>query len=411
MERNERGVDPRIVREINQNRLFTLLRTRGASTITEIAREIQLSPATVKSVLDDLKGYGLIRETGEGSSTGGRKPRLYSLDLENNFVCGVDLHAHLCTTALIRIDGSIITATSRAPQSKTPEEVAGLIRDAFMELCREQDIPYSDILGIGISQPGIVGSDGKKIRFDVHHGWTEVPLGSLVQELVSPPVFLVEDANGKLSAEMEFGVIEETDNLLYVLIGSPGESGISGGMVVRGEIMHGSKGFAGEIGHMVIDPKGPRCYCGRRGCWEAVTNVFDLIKKIEHWYPNADLTEIDDFYTFLLDNHHSSRKVSDMLEWYVDMQAEGLANLIHILNPEKIIIGGKITLLGETFLDSIKEKIREKVMRPFIEDIDIRFSSIETESGILGAVSIVLQHAVALRQQQYKYQQRTRGIS
>ncbi len=400
MEETNRGVDPRIVREINQNRLFSLLRTKGASTITEIGREIHLSPATVKSVLDDLERYGLIRETGEGFSTGGRKPRLYSLDFERNIVCGVDFHSHLCTTALIRMDGSILTSTASAPQSKTPEEIAELIRDAFTELCKEQNIPYSDILGIGISQPGIVGSDGKKIRFDVHHGWTEVPLGSLVQELVPLPVFLIEDANGKLSAEMEFGGIEETDNLLYVLIGSPGESGISGGMVSRGEIMHGFKGFAGEIGHMVIDPKGPLCYCGRRGCWEAVTNVFDLIKKIQQWYPDAKLTEIDDFFHFVLDNHTSSRKVYSLLEWYVDMQAEGITNLIHIINPEKIIIGGKITLLGEIFLDRLKQKIKEKAMTPFIEDVDISFSSIEKESGILGAVSIVLQHAVALRQQQ-----------
>lgn len=402
MEETNRGVDPRIVREINQNRLFSLLRTKGASTISEISRSIHLSPATVKSVLDDLERYGLIRETGEGSSTGGRKPRLYSLNMEHNIVCGVDLHAHLCTTALIRMDGSILTSTACAPQSKTPEEVAELIRDAFSQLCREQNIPYSDVLGIGISQPGIVGSDGKKIRFDVHHGWTEVPLGSLVQELVPLPVFLVEDANGKLSAEMEFGGIEETDNLLYVLIGSPGESGISGGMVIRDEIMNGFKGFAGEIGHIVIDLKGPGCYCGRRGCWEAVTNVFNLIKKITQWYPDTKLIEIDDFYYFLLENHGSSRKVKNMLEWYVDMQAEGIVNLVHILNPEKIIIGGKITLLGNTFLDLLLKRIREKVMRPFIEDVDISLSSIEKESGILGAVSIVLQHAVALRQQQCK---------
>ena len=164
--------------------------------------------------------------------------------------------------------------------------------------------------------------------------------------------------------------------------------------------MHGFKGFAGEIGHIVIDPKGPPCYCGRRGCWEAVTNVFDLIKKIQQWYPDAKLSEIDDFFHFVLDNHTSSRKVYSLLERYVDMQAEGITNLIHIINPEKIIIGGKITLLGETFLDRLKQKIKEKAMTPFIEDVDISFSSIEKESGILGAVSIVLQHAVALRQQQ-----------
>lgn len=392
------GVDTRIIREINLSKVFHTVRREKNKTISEISRITELTPATVKGVLDELVSYGLVKQTGIKNSTGGRKPGVYGLDLEKNIICGVNLHTHICETALMTLDGTIISIIRKDVYKQAPEDVAVKIQESFFSLCSDLNRSPESIIGMGVCQPGILGNDGDTIRFDVRHGWTEVPMGDLLRNLVPVPVFLTEEANAKLSAEIEFGEEEETSSLLYVLIGGPNESGVSGAIVINGEMITGLNGFAGEIGHTVIDPEGPACYCGRKGCWESVTDLFCFLEKFQHEGACPEFSDVCEFLNYLK-TQNIDEVQENLLNDYIDIHAQGITNLIHIFNPGKIIIGGKITILGNLFLTRMQQSVSKFTMKPFNEDLEINLSRIEEKSALLGAVSIVLRHIVDLCQQ------------
>jgi N-acetylglucosamine repressor len=184
------GADSRIVRQINQRGVFSAIKKYQTISVSEISRRTGLSIATVKSVLTDLMQYELVRETGEGFSTGGRKPKLYSLNMEDIFISGMELHSHSLKIGILKLSGEILFSNVWALQSMPPENLAKYIQTKLLETLNDLNISKERILGVGICQPGIVDLEGKKIKYDVHLGWTEVDLGPMLQDLIPAAVFL-----------------------------------------------------------------------------------------------------------------------------------------------------------------------------------------------------------------------------
>ena len=305
-------------------------------------------------------------------------------------------------------DGRVIDSLRKSIDKKEPQVVAETIRDSLDFLCRKT-AGTDPLSRVGVSQPGIVGSDGV-IRLDIRHKWTEVPMKEILQKMIPVPVFVSEEANTSLLAEIEFGSIEELDSLLYLFIAGNDDSGVSGAFVIKGSIVTGADGFAGEFGHIVLDPQGPQCYCGRKGCWETVTDLQDLMHRYSEKTGCGDFERTGDFLDFLKANPEIADKDS-LLDEYTEYHAQGLINLIHIFNPEKIVIGGGITVLGDIFLERLKDKVLKKSMKPFSERLKISLSRVGERNGFLGSLSIILGHAVELGQQNFKAKNKSQNIS
>ncbi len=406
------GADTRLIRSINRNALFTVIRGNMPITVSQLSARTGLSLSTVNSVLKDLMDVNLVLATGITASTGGRKPVAYSLNLRDTYVCGAELSARTIRVALFRLDGTIIRTSSLQAENIEPLALASVIADTLGDLVVHAEIGFDHIIGLGLSQYGIVDPEGKRIRLDIQHGWREVSLGSMLQQRLPIPVFVVEDTLAKVTAELEFGGAKNRHNVLYLLFGSAHGQGVSGRFVSDGGILNGAQGFAGQFGHILIDPSGPLCSCGRRGCWEAVGDVSCLLERVKDFTicptaPSPSLNHTPEASNGLLETlgcvraaaERGDAAVSGVLDWFVGIQAEGIANLIHTFNPKHIVIDGNVVALGDIFLERLKSAIEQRVMKPYLEGLKVEFSAMGDNGALLGASAIVLREAISIMEQ------------
>jgi len=406
------GADTRLIRSINRNALFTAIRGSMPSTVSQLSALTGLSLSTVNSVLKDLMDVNLVLATGITASTGGRKPVAYSLNLRDTYVCGAELGARTIRVALFRLDGSIIRTSKIQIEDIEPLALASVLADALGELVSRAEIGLEHIIGLGLSQYGIVGPEGKRIRLDIQHGWREVSLGSMLQQRLTIPVFVVEDTLARLTAELEFGGAKNRHHVLYLLFGASHGQGVSGRFVSDGGILNGAQGFAGQFGHTLIDPSGPLCSCGRRGCWEAVGDVSRLLEKIEDSAigptavhpPSEGMSDesssiLETLGRVRVGAENGDAAMSSVIDWFVGIQAEGIANLIHTFNPKHIVIDGEVVVLGNIFLERLRSAIEQRVMKPYLEGLTVEFSAIGNDGALLGASAIVLREAISIMEQ------------
>ncbi len=396
------GADTRLIRSINRNALFTVIRGNMPITVSQLSARTGLSLSTVNSVLKDLMDVNLVLATGITASTGGRKPVAYSLNLRDICVCGAELNARTIRVALFRLDGSIIRMSTLQAENIEPLALASVVADTLGDLVTRTEIGLDHIIGLGLSQYGIVGPEGNRIRLDIQHGWREVSLGSMLQQRLPIPVFVVEDTLAKLTAELEFGGEKNRQHVLYLLFGSSHGQGVSGRFVSDGSILNGAQGFAGQFGHILIDPCGPRCSCGRRGCWEAVGDVSRLLEKVKDSLgpsPEASNGLLETLARIRAAAEKGDAAMCAVLDWFVGVQAEGIANLIHTFNPKHIVIDGAVVVLGDIFLERLKIAIEQKVMKPYLEGLKVEFSAMGDNGALLGASAIVLREAISIMEQ------------
>jgi predicted NBD/HSP70 family sugar kinase len=369
--------DPRIVRQINRESVFNALRTGGEVTIAEIASRTKLSISAVTLVLGDLERMGLVASAGEAHSTGGRRPTLYAIDRSSRFVVGVDVGTQSVKAGRVALDGRISDVRTRSLTENEPARVAAAVKEVVAELAAAAGAGAAGILGVGLSQAGIVDGDGQRVVFDVHRGWRDVQFGLMLRELLGIPVVIVEDARARILAEMESGAGQREDHVLYVLIGPAHGKGISAGFESNGTLLEGAQGFAGEVGHMVLDPSGPVCSCGRRGCWEALTEAI-----VGH----GEARSLQD-----------ALAGADALDRFTEVHAEGIANLVHAFNPRLVVIGGNAATLGEPFRSRLVSRLEARIMAPFRERLEVKLSSIEEDSPIRGAGVAILRRVLGVR--------------
>ncbi len=234
--------------------------------------------------------------------------------------------------------------------------------------------------------------------------WEDLPLGTMLEQRIGIPVFLVENANAKMIAEDEYGAARELDNFIYLLIGSNQGMGIGCGLFFNGKIIEGEHGMAGEVGHICVEPEGSYCYCGRRGCWESVASINRMIEKLNQTNPDLDLKSPEDLAKKLQTLLNNDATAEEIFSWFVETQARVASNLVMILNPEAIVIGGEITLLGTSFLERFRRSVAAQLPKPFHNRYKIDLGIIEPDGGILGAAATLLKNAIAIKQQKGKGQ-------
>jgi glucokinase-like ROK family protein len=255
-----------------------------------------------------------------------------------------------------------------------------------------------DCLGIGLSLPGTVDLERGILVFAPNLGWRNVPLKDIFFERTGMKVYVENDANAGAIAEHLFGAARKSDDFIFVVLGI----GIGGGLFLNGNLYRGKDGFAGEIGHTPIaaEPYQNPCHCGKRGCWETYANQNSIIKRVqEHIRVNQNSAS-----PILLKEPGDHLTISDIKEAadqgdkaFLDSLTEtgtalglGFASLIDIFNPEKIILGGPLSVVGNYLLPAIIESATSHSLINTSPNTDILLSSFETDAVLLGAISVVV---------------------
>lgn len=267
------------------------------------------------------------------------------------------------------------------------ERIADCVRDAVDEC----DLDLKNIRGIGLGAPGAVDYDAGKVIIAPNLGWENVPLKKDLEKILDVPVFLENDTNicalGVYHCELD----AKPKTMVGIFIGT----GIGAGIVIDGKLYGGFNHTAGEIGHMILEVAGPKCACGNRGCFEALAGRQSLFKKIQALVKDGEKTILTEMLGADLADMRSGdlrkalRKGDKLVERVVEEAAEYIgiacANVINILNPEVVVLGGGvIDALEDEMMAIIVETAHDYALPGTDKGIEIRASKLGDNAGIVG---------------------------
>jgi predicted NBD/HSP70 family sugar kinase len=363
----------------------------------EIARRANLSRSTVSEVVGALLPTGLVTEGGPGESLGGRRPILLHFEDDAFCILGVEMGASHVAVALTDLRGRVLDWELRDHPVRTDPE--GTLR-RIVELCEaslaSRRGAASRLVGVGVAVPSPADPRHPFALSEVvlpawkgHSG-----LESLA-ERYGVPVLVDNDANLGALAEHWWGAGRGVADFAYVKVGT----GVGSGHVIGGELYRGATGFAGEIGHLSIDPDGEPCICGLRGCLVTHVGSPALVKRARTLlpeYPGSLLEGIEVTMTSI----EAAALAADPLALRVTREAAetlgiAVAGMLNLMNPALVVVGGGITGLGDRFLEPLRETVRMRTRVSSVAGASIVMSDLGPQSVAVGAASLVLKVALA----------------
>ncbi len=377
-----------LMRAMNRSTILNIIKTYGPIARVDVAHRTGLSPATVTGITGELIGEDLIYEKDTGdTTTAGRKPILLAINPSGRYVIGVKLTETKVIGALTDLEAAVIVKKTDELSEVSAQAVVRQISLLAGELLALAKLPRRKLLGIGVGLAGIVDSERGILRQSPYRDWHDLPLRDMLQEQVHVPVYIDNDVNTLTLAETWFGAGEGVNDFLIVTVGR----GIGMGIVVNGQFYRGAKGGAGEFGHTIVDPQGPQCECGKQGCLEAYAGDHGLLRMAQEAVSRGELPGPVESTDRLLELARGGNA------WARAIYAEagkrlgmGIANLINVFNPEKVIISGEGTCVGDLMFEPMRETINSCVMTGFLQETEIQIDDWGDDDWAHGAASLVL---------------------
>ena len=316
--------------------------------------------------------------------------------MSRDFILVLDLGGTHFRLALANRDGKLLSryaASSHAAQSQ--QRLIGRINRAIREIT--SDIDVKQVLGMGVAAAGLVNPEtGVLLSSPNLPRLSNVPLKALLEREIKAPVWLANDASLAALGEHRFGAGRGFSHLVYITV----STGIGGGVIIDNGLFLGGQGFAAEIGHMVIDPDGPRCACGNIGCLEALASGSAIARMALEELSRGKVSII----TSLADNDLSqvtaemvaraAQSGDPLAEEIMDRAGTslgiGVVNLLHLFDPELVIIGGGVSKAGPILFRPLVNTVRAYAwLRPY-RSCKIVPAKLKDAVGDLGAISLLL---------------------
>ena len=377
----------RDLRRRNRSTLLSTLFFDGPLSRHELGGRTGLSAATVSNVVGELVDERLVVEAGQVESDGGRPRVLLRVNPGYANVIGIDVGETGVKMELFDLAMSRLATIDRPLQTPqpAPEVVAGMIADGLGELTALSD---NEILGVGIGVPGTV-DQADQVR--VHAptiGWDGVPLADLVRAGgVTAPLFIENGAKTQGQAEMWFGAGRGARHAVIALIGS----GVGATVITDGTTYRGFTSSAGEWGHTTLMFGGRECRCGSRGCLEAYVGAESILDRYRRArggraIPRPDEESQLDFLLTAADRSVTAAKILDETVGYL---GAGIANLVNLFNPERIVLGGWAGLaLGTRLLPEIRRATAAHALRHPYEQTSIELCQLGPDVVAVGAATL-----------------------
>lgn len=363
-----------------RNASSTVLATLGVDgpmSRADLARRLSLSPATVTQATKQLLAGGLLRELNLVPSSGGRPATLLGLAFGGASALGAKVSAERVTTVRVALDGTAQTVAEHPFDAAHPEAL-----DRLVVLLRDEleQIPGT-VLGIGIGLPGSVADQAIGTVDSTTLGWRETHVGAHLRGQLGVPVLVDNDVNTLAVAERLQGVAREYDSPLIVTIGL----GIGSALIAEGQLYRGSRGGAGEVGHIPV-ADGPACPCGGTGCLEAVIGEHALLESARSRGVVADGAVAADLHQAAIDGDETAREI------YAEAGAllgRTLAGVVHLAAPDALIVLGEGTVAWSFWESRFTESLRRHLM-PSRRGLPVRVEQWTDEKWAVGAASLVL---------------------
>lgn len=373
------------VRDINQTVFLHLIRERQPISRADIAKFTGLRPGTVSAIVNRLIKNGLVYEGTEGPSSGGRPPTYLYINSESFYVLAVDIGVIDTVFAVSDFNGRILQQRSVLTEGDPVFFLNGLA-DQIDSLVKSQ-FSRARFAAVGVSVPGLIDRETGSIVSSPNLEWNDVPVRSVLETRLRLPVYVENDANAAAFSELWYGPIDEASvrTLLFVLV----VEGLGTGLIINGELRVGSRFGLGGFGHMSIDPNGELCSCGRRGCWETFASERATVERFHRVTAKQGLPVLG-IQELIARANKGDEMALESLKITAEYMGEGIANLVHGIYPEAVVVGGNITAAWPIIEPIIRKRIHSKyVVDPM--QILVRPSSVQRPS-LFGAIPIALQN-------------------
>lgn len=373
----------RDVRDINQTVFLHLIRERQPISRADIAKATGLRPGTVSAIVNRLIREKLVYEGIEGPSTGGRRPKYLYVNAESAYVLALDVGVGETSYAVSDFNGRILMQRAVVTQGDPEDFLTSLAREVSA-LIRAQ-YPRARFEAVGVSVPGLVDRADGSLITSPNLGWQNVPVRALLEAELKLPVFVENDANAAAFAELWYGPLDElsTRTLLCVLV----VEGLGTGLIINGELHVGTSIGLGGFGHMTLDPNGPPCSCGRRGCWETFASNRATLARYRELSKKSRVRTVTEVVSLAGEGDPAALAAVEATAAYL---GEGIVSLVHGLSPQVIVVGGEIAGAWKIIEPVIRERVKSTYIVPPI-NISIRPSSVQ-RPGLFGAIPIALQY-------------------
>jgi glucokinase-like ROK family protein len=386
------------VKKLNRMRVVNIIKDYEPISRQQIAEQTGLTPPAITGIIRELIDMNFVKEIGLGESHGGRKPVKLKFNCKAGYVLGIEMTHHETVFAIADLKNRPNTVYSVPIDMGPPQIGVPLLVAEIRQLINQEKYNKMNFMAVGIAFPGMLHVNEGIVKRAINLGpeWNEYPLQEVLEAELGVPVVIENNAKAAALAEKWFGDGTKYENLAYINMGE----GISTGILVDGSILQGAYGYAGQIGHMVVDKNGPLCNCGNRGCLEAVCACPALIRKVR-----AELPQIDKADPIV--NIYNEKGIICFSDIVLAAAVDGsyaqamfrevgkniglvLVNMINLYNPEAIFIGGKMAVAGNLFIDVVKEIVNTRALPEVASSTVIGISSLGIDTGSIGACALVL---------------------
>jgi glucokinase-like ROK family protein len=364
----------------------------GPVSRSRLTSLIGVSRSKVSMEVQRLLEAGLLAEYGLAASEGGRRSSLLAIPPSAGLIAAVDLGATSIDVALTTLGGEIVVHRGEPADIRDgPRIILGRVKVLLADLLGERLADPPEVLSIGIGVPGPVEQAAGVLRSPpIMPGWDRFPIRSVFAGEYAAPVFIDNDVNIMALGEHWGGVGKGVDNMLFVKIGT----GVGGGIIADGRLYRGTQGCAGDIGHICVDPDGPVCSCGNKGCLEAMAAAPAIAFKAERCAReglSSTLSEVlsergeisakDVGEAASLGDYHALEIIKESGRLVGQM----LATLVSTLNPALIVIGGGVANIGHSLLAEIRSTVYRRSLPLATRNLPIVLSELDQVAGVTGA--------------------------
>lgn len=378
------------LRRRNRWLLLHLIQTHGPSSQAGLARRSGLSPATVSAILQPLIENRTLVEEGKAQSGIGRKASILAFNPRSILIAGVSIEQEECEVALVDLSARVLDhVTAEYPRYTEPREVADLAVARIRAMLRSNRIDSRALAGIGVAIPGLVDSDSGLVCVATNLGWRNVQLRALFEQKTQLPASVEHLGRAKARAQAVWGQGAGHRNFVCLEIGS----GIGAGVVADGRILIGAGAFAGEVGHTVLDPSGPRCACGLDGCWETFCASPAIRRRIgEHLASDAGTgstltpgSSVAELGRAAGQGDPVARRVVAETARHL---ARGLVNVIWNFDPEVVILSGSVVRNCPSLIEATQAGLAKlEAARSF--NVPLVAASHESDASVIAASAVV----------------------
>ena len=383
-----------------QRQLLAHLYTQGTSTLANLAALLYNSIPSVTGLVDELIQTKWVTAIGTAVGNNGRRPVLFGLNTKHHYVALIDVSTHDTKILFMDTQRTVIARVDYDLRLADNSDFLPTLVSYFTNALTDSGLTPNDLSAVGVTMPGLI--DARRGLNLTYKNLTQ-PGESITKwfsERIGKPVCLINDTKATVLGESRFGGAQGKKQVLSINI----DWGVGLGIIVNGEVFQGASGFAGELGHIQVDPEGELCYCGKIGCLNTITSASALVQRVQRDIVGGQISKLALFKDRIdklgIDElisaaHQGDSYAIDILHEAGFQLGKGLAVAVNLFNPEIIIIDGVLTNAADYILSTIEQAISKYCLSDFRNDMTIELTQLNGTAKWLGTHAFVMEDIFA----------------